>query len=31
MRNRLNEDVYYGDGSVWVTSRTVVHGGEEQR
>jgi hypothetical protein len=28
-RNELNEDVYYGDGSVWVTSRRLVYGGEE--
>ncbi len=30
MRNELNEDVYYGDGSVWVTSRRLVYGGEDQ-
>ncbi len=28
-RNESNEDVYYGDGSVWVTSRRLVYGGEE--
>jgi hypothetical protein len=30
MRNESNEDVYYGDGSVWVTSRRLIYGGEEQ-
>ena len=29
-REVLNEDVYYGDGSVWVTSRRLVYGGEER-
>jgi hypothetical protein len=29
VREELNEDVYYGDGSVWVTSRRLVYGGEE--
>jgi hypothetical protein len=29
MRNESNEDVYYGDGSVWVTSRRLIYGGEE--
>lgn len=29
MRNEPNEDVYYGDGSVWVTSRRLIYSGEE--
>jgi hypothetical protein len=30
MRPELEEEVYYGDGSVWVTSRRLVYGGEQQ-
>jgi hypothetical protein len=29
MRNEPDEDVYYGDGSVWVTSRRLIYSGEE--